>query len=179
MIVIMSPVIEALIALTKSERSLDRNEVLFCQGDPVRSVFLVRQGDVELVRHQANGERTIIQRARQSAILAEASLYTRRYHCEAVAAEPSVLNIVARSDFRRVLREDATIAEHWAAYLAQTVQNARHRSELLAKKTVTARLDAWLDWNGGKLPPKGRWRSVAEEIAVTPEALYRELSTRR
>jgi hypothetical protein len=29
------------------------------------------------------------------------------------------------------------------------------------------------------LPPKGEWKSVAEQIGVSPEALYRELSRRR
>jgi hypothetical protein len=31
-------------------------------------------------------------------------------------------------------------------------------------------------FNGGKLPPKGRWYQAASEIGVTPEAFYRELA---
>ena len=44
--------------------------------------------------------------------------------------------------------------------------------------TVFERLDDWLDWNDGNLPPKGRWKSLAAELGVTPEALYRTLAQR-
>jgi hypothetical protein len=44
---------------------------------------------------------------------------------------------------------------------------------------VEARLDAWLALKQGGLPEKGRWRELAECLAVTPEALYREISRRR
>jgi len=40
-------------------------------------------------------------------------------------------------------------------------------------------LDAWLALDDGNLPPTGRWREVAAEIGVSPEAFYRELATRR
>jgi len=46
-------------------------------------------------------------------------------------------------------------------------------------KTVAMRLDGWLAMNEGGVPPKGRWREVAAEIGVSPEALYRELAKRR
>jgi hypothetical protein len=41
---------------------------------------------------------------------------------------------------------------------------------------VHDRLEGWLDWNGGKLPSRGKWKKLASEIGVTPEALYRELA---
>jgi CRP/FNR family transcriptional regulator, dissimilatory nitrate respiration regulator len=58
------------------------------------------------------------------------------------------------------------------------VQSARLRAEVLALKTVTARLDAWIAWNG-PLPGKGKWMTIAGEIGVSPEALYREIAKRR
>ena len=62
--------------------------------------------------------------------------------------------------------------------LAHEVQNARLRAETLALKSVAARLDAWIAWNGA-LPEKGKWTALAGEIAVSPEALYREIARRR
>ncbi|MCP4184697.1 MAG: hypothetical protein GY761_15500 [Hyphomicrobiales bacterium] len=46
-------------------------------------------------------------------------------------------------------------------------------------KKVSERLDAWLDWYSGELPHKGEWKEVAAEIGVSPEALYRELASRK
>jgi hypothetical protein len=43
---------------------------------------------------------------------------------------------------------------------------------------VAARLDAWLAWNNA-LPEKVERRRIADEIGVSPEALYRQLGKRR
>jgi hypothetical protein len=43
----------------------------------------------------------------------------------------------------------------------------------------TRRLDAWLEFNGSSLPQKGNWHTLARELAVSPEALYRELARRK
>ena len=53
----------------------------------------------------------------------------------------------------------------------------RLRSEILGMKTVAERLDSWLAFN--PLPPKGQWAATADNIGVSPEALYRELARRR
>lgn len=67
----------------------------------------------------------------------------------------------------------------FAAHLAGEVQRTRGRAELLSLKKVGERVDAWLSLNGGVPPDRGRWIDWAGELAVTPEALYRELAKRR
>jgi hypothetical protein len=64
-------------------------------------------------------------------------------------------------------------------HLGREVQKARTRGEILSRRTVREKLDAWLAENGGALPDKGVWRHLADEIAVSPEALYREIARRR
>ncbi|MGB7306132.1 MAG: hypothetical protein WBD13_17785 [Burkholderiaceae bacterium] len=46
-------------------------------------------------------------------------------------------------------------------------------------KKVSERVDAWLDWLDGEFPPKGQWKSIAAQIGVSAESLYRELATRK
>jgi uncharacterized protein YjiS (DUF1127 family) len=46
----------------------------------------------------------------------------------------------------------------------------------MSLKTVKAKLDAWLAWNDGKLPLKGTWKQLADDIGVSREALYREVA---
>jgi hypothetical protein len=48
----------------------------------------------------------------------------------------------------------------------------------MSLRTVSERFDFWLAWNEGCLPEKGLWKNIAEEIGVSPEALYRELAVR-
>jgi len=82
-----------------------------------------------------------------------------------------------------VLRAEFTanpaLAEAWAGHLAREVQATRLRAEILSLHGVAARLGAWLAAHGAALPPRGGWRILAQEIGVTPEALYREIARRR
>jgi CRP-like cAMP-binding protein len=180
MIAIMSnAMLERFLGLAQRKRELAAGEVLFHAGDPVRSLFLVISGDVRLVRVLPHGIQLTLQRAGASAILAEASLFAGRYHCDAVAAEPSVLRTVPLRRVETMLRDDPEFARAWARHLAHEVQHARAHAEILSLKLVSERLDAWAAIHDDALPPKGQWRQLASEIGVTPEALYRELAKRR
>ena len=179
MIAIMSAAIaDRLLALPGAEQRLRTGQSLFRQGDAVRRIFVVREGGVHLLRHDAQGGAIVLQRAGPASVLAEASLFSPRYHCDAVAFAPTLLHAVSKSTVSRHWREAPDFAEAFAAHLAHEVQQARLRAEILALKTVAERLEAWLVWNDGALPPKGSWRLVALEIGVSPEALYREIARR-
>lgn len=156
--------------------SLAPGERLFSREDRVTDVFLLAGGAVNLLRTQSDGKELVIQRAQAGSVLAEGSLYSEAYHCDAVCVVGADLLAVSRKRIRDRLRDDSGLAERWSAYLARELQSSRHRTELLSKNKVSERLAGWLDWNGGRLPPKGRWKDLAAEIGVTPEALYRELA---
>lgn len=178
MISIMSAKLaDRLLALPGAARRLAQGQSLFRRGDTVRRMFVVREGGVELVRHDAAGRAIVLQRAEPGAVLAEASLYAPRYHCDAAAFAPTRLHAVGKPDLIERLRRDREFAELFAAHLAHEVQQARLRAEILALKTVAERLDAWLAWHGA-MPAKGAWRALAQQIGVSPEALYRELARR-
>lgn len=160
------------------ERSLTAGTFLFHQGDEVASVFLVLEGEIRLVRHQPDGSSITQQRARSGAVLAEASLFSQRYHCHAVAEKTALVYALPKQAVFARLQMDSDFAQYWMAYLAREVQQARFRSELLSLKTVKARLNSWLNWRGCGLPPKGEWKALAEQLGVSPEALYREIARR-
>ena len=61
--------------------------------------------------------------------------------------------------------------------LAKAVQAQRARIEILRMRRVSDRLNAWVDLHGE--PRKGEWINVADQIGVSPPALYRELARRR
>lgn len=160
-------------------KGLEKGACLFRQGDPVRSVFVVASGTIELTRFNEGGTTLILQRAEKMAFLAEASVYSEYYHCDAIAAENSAVHELRLSAFTKLLADDKAFFHAWAAHLAREVQSTRYRCEILSRKTVSDRLDGWLLWKEGKLPPKGQWKSIALQIGVSPESFYRELAKRR
>ncbi len=171
--------VEHLVTKATKQRTLEQGTYLFHQGDPVRSVFVVEAGLVELTRHQRDGASIVLQRATCRTVLAEASLYSESYHCDGIVALPSRVFEWPKAAFVQHLQADERFSELWARHLAHEVQSARYRSEILSRRTVAERLDGWLVWQGNGLPSKGQWKHVAAQIGVSPEALYRELAKRR
>ena len=179
MITIMNLDLSTLLeGLPHRETSFPARESVFRLGDSVKSIHFVRTGIIHLVRHQPEGSPLVLQRAGAGTMLAEASVYSARYHCDAYAETAATTWVAKLNDFRRRLAGSPAFAETWARHLAHQVQNARLHSEILSLKTVAARLDAWRAWHGA-LPPKGSWSTIAHEIGVSSEALYREIGRRR
>lgn len=160
-------------------KSLKPGAFLFQREDDVLNMFMVRTGTVDLVRTLEDGTNIVLQRARCGAVLAEASLYSARYHCAGSAAVSSEVEGMSRVGFLDLLANSECFARSWSRHLAAEVQAARYRSEILSRKTVAGRLDAWLNWHEEGLPPKGEWKSIAAQIGVSTEAFYRELARRR
>jgi CRP-like cAMP-binding protein len=160
------------------KRTLGAGEHLFHLGEPVLSLFVILEGGVHLIRHQEHGGAIILQRASPGEILAEASLFSDRYHCDAVTEKGATVQSIPKRELRERLMKEPGFAEAWTAHFAREIQDTRLRSEILSLKTVASRLDAWLVWHG-ELPPKGEWALLASQIGVSPEALYREIAKRR
>ena len=168
-----------LLLLEHTQRHFPAGALVFERDDPVHQYYAVQSGEVHLLRRQPDGTGVILQRATQGSILAEASFSTDAYHCSAVAVEDSTLVTFNRETVRKLLVNDPAAAQAFATHLAREVQNARRRAEIISLRKVADRVDAWLVWNSEILPPKGSWHRMANEIAISPEALYRELARRR
>jgi CRP-like cAMP-binding protein len=179
MIAIMSGLIEALSNLPSRPVSAATGETLFHAGDPVRFLYLVRSGCMHLTRFDAEGGAAVMQRAVAGTALAESSIFSEVYHCDAVAVADTELLRIALPDLRRAAREAPGLMEAIARHLAREVQRTRIRVEVLAKRTVRERLDAWLALGDGQWPARGTMAAIAQDIGVSPEAFYREMQRRR
>jgi len=179
MISIMSgDVFPLLLQLPGRHMKYSAGEAVFHIQDQVQNLHVICEGRVHLVRHQPDGSKLILQRADATAVLAEAFLYSPCYHCDAVAELESLTWAISRTELQRHLQQNATFSGAWSRHLAHEVQKARLHTEILSLKTVAARVDSWIDWHGA-LPERGRWASIAQQIGISPEALYRELAKRR
>jgi len=165
--------------LSERERTLSRGESLFHDGDPVESLFLVVHGELQVTRRLPQGLELILQRAIESDILAESSLSSERYACDARATILAVVRAVLVARVAAALRENRELAQCWARHLELEVHRARTHAEILSLRTVAERFDAWRALSPRPLPPRGQWHRLAAEIGVSAEALYRELARRR
>lgn len=158
-------------------RKFAKGTAVFRQADKVNSMYLVRSGAVALDRPLTDGAPLTLHVATAGMALAEASLFAETYHCDAIARSNAEVATMARNTFLSAIRNRPDAALSLIRTHAKEVQTQRARIEILRLKRVADRLDAWLDLHGA--PSKGEWINVAEQIGVSPPALYRELARRR
>jgi len=171
----IAPLLEG---FTRRELEFEAGQAVFRQEDAVRQVFFIADGLVHLVRHLASGAPLVLQRAGPGTILAEASLYSAKYHCDGTAVTQARAWAISKKELLDRLSESSKLGFAFVRRLAAELQHARFHAEVLSIRTVAARLDAWMELNG-ELPPRGEWVDLAAELGVSPAALYREMATRR
>jgi CRP-like cAMP-binding protein len=137
----------------------------------------VLEGEVRLVRRSRNGAEIILQRA-SSGFVAEASLDSPVYHCEAVAATESRLLAFPISGFREALAKDEKFRTFWSRRLAREVHNLRSQCERLALHGAAERIEHYIQSEGrdGRLELLRTRKAWAAELGLTHEALYRALA---
>lgn len=92
MITIMSiELIDFLQTCPHRVREIPVGSTLFWREERVRNLYVVDTGIIELRRCTEDGSCLILQRAGSKSILAEASVYSRSYHCDAVVTEAARL----------------------------------------------------------------------------------------
>ena len=151
-----------------------RGTTLFETGRRPAFMFYVVSGEVTLERHGIQGEPVVLQRCRRG-FVGEASLHSSRYHCDArVVTDADIIRIPLR-ELGEALDDDPSFAVRWIGMLNREVRRLRQQCERLSLKTVEARLLHLLDTEGsdGGYRVGAGLKSIAREIGVTHEALYR------
>lgn len=161
------------------DQVLAPGEVLFRQDDTSRGLFLVTEGQIDLVRHAPAGATVRIHSAKAPGTFAEASLFSDVYHCDAIAQSQSTVRSVSRRAVFSVFERRPELAQAFSAYLARALREARRLIELRSVHPLSERLYLRLQEHAGedgRVPSSATIKSVAEEIGATPEASYRALA---
>jgi CRP-like cAMP-binding protein len=150
---------------------------LFRQGRKTTHMLFVAEGEVVLQRLGIQGEILVHQRTRHG-FIGEASLQSMRYHCDAVVLQSGVVIAIPVEPFKKALDSDSAFASRWIAMLNAEIRRLRAQSERLSMKGVKKRLLHLIETEGqqGRLPMGAGLKSLASELAVTHEALYRAVA---
>ena len=152
-------------------REFTAGQTLFRQGDKSRGLFYVIDGAMELRRVTEVGHDVLMFRATSGDTFAEASLFHTTYHCDAIATERSQIIECSRNALHRLYRTDIKFALSMSERFATQIQQCRMRMELLSIKSAEERVYRAIV--EGML--RGSARSLASEIGLSAEAVYRAL----
>jgi len=156
---------------------IKKNERVFLASATPVWMFYVISGEVTLERSGMHGESVVLQRTRQG-FISEASLKVSRYHCDAVAITDSHLIKVPIKALIKSLDYDPAFAGRWISMLNMEVRRLRLRLERLNMKSIRDRLVHLIETEGhdGRFPIPSGLKTLAGELGVTHEALYRAIA---
>ncbi|MBZ0228179.1 MAG: Crp/Fnr family transcriptional regulator [Bauldia sp.] len=162
------------------ERRLGRGEVLFRRDDAAIGLYAVEEGKIRLSRIDADGREVILHSAGPGDLVAEASLFSPRYHCEAVAVTDTRVRLYPKRALLAEFRHDPRAADAFMAMLARELMALRTRLEQRNLRSASARVRHHLALNAGAdgrtVTLQGTIKDLAAELGLTHEALYRTLN---
>ena len=154
-----------------------KGERLFATGAKPTNMYFIGSGEVVLERAGAQGGLVVLQRTRHG-FIGEASLQSARYHCDAKVIVRSDITQVPIREVRAAINSDPAFASRWISMLNNEVKRLRLQCERLSLNKVQDRLMHLLETEGqqGRFPIGAGLKSLAGELGVTHEALYRCVS---
>jgi CRP-like cAMP-binding protein len=165
--------------LLKQCRTLhfEKGAHLFYQGKKPEFMFFIVTGEAILSRIGSHGEPTVLQRSKNG-FLSEASLLTDVYHCDAIATHSGQAITIPIQSFREALT-DSNFSLKWVQLLSREIMRLRTQSERLGLKDIRSKLIHLIETEGsqGVLTLQSDFKSLASEIGVTHEALYRTITS--
>ena len=170
---LLPPAVLALCTL----KSLKKNTLLFKTGKKPEWMFFVLSGEVTLERLSQHGDPVVLQRTRHG-FVSEASLQSPKYHCDAVVVAEAVIIQIPIQTLADALSTDPDFAGRWINMLNQEVKRLRLQCERLSMKSVKDKVLHLINTEGqnGKYQVNTGLKSLAGELGITHEALYRTLA---
>ncbi|MBL0123782.1 MAG: Crp/Fnr family transcriptional regulator [Betaproteobacteria bacterium] len=170
------PRVPAALRRVARTRHFARGEILYRRGDRAADILCVLAGELRLTRASRTGTEVILQRVRDG-FIAEASLESKAYHCDIVAADEGELLAFPIAAFRHALQHDATFHAAWSAQLAREVRRLRAQCERLSLNSAAERICHFIEADGdnGEVTIGQSRKSWAAELGISHEALYRAL----
>ena len=162
------------------ERKLAAGESMFRAGGKSAGFYEVISGTVRMLRTDRSGREAVLQSASAGETLAEASLFSATYHCDAVAETGSVVRFYRKAVVLAELQRNPDFARAFAAMLARQVMALRTRLERRNIQSARERIRHFLTVNaeadGRTVKLTGTLKALAADLGLTHEALYRTLA---
>lgn len=162
------------------DRKLKAGEALFRLGDKATGLCEVVSGRVRLARVDRSGHEIVLHVAGPGGTLAEASLFSASYHCDAIASTNAIVRVYPKREMLAAFERDPRAMRAFSAMLARQVMSLRTRIEQRNIRSARERVRHYLVLNAGAdgrtVELGGTLKDMAAELGLTHEVLYRTLA---
>jgi CRP-like cAMP-binding protein len=161
-------------------RSLKRGQTLFRAGQRTVGLYEIEGGTVRLVRFDPSGREVVLHSAHAGDTIAEASLFSPSYHCDAIATTAARVRLYPKGALLAEFARDPEAARPFMARLGHQVMTLRTTLERQSIRSARERVRHYLTLNAGAdgrtVVLTGTLKSLAADLGLTHEALYRALA---
>jgi CRP-like cAMP-binding protein len=161
-------------------QTFSANEFLFRRGDETTGLYVVIHGSVKMMRMGPSGKDAALYVARSGDPLAEASIFSPIYHCDAIALTDASVRFYPKAALMRQFERNHRFAESYLAMLGRQLMIARTRFERVclhsARERVLHFLTLEVDAETHSVEIPGTLKEFASELGLTHEAFYRTLA---
>jgi CRP-like cAMP-binding protein len=162
------------------DRKLKAGEVLFHLGDKARGIYQVLEGRVRLARVDRAGREIVLYVAGAGDTIAEASLFSSAYHCEAIASSNALVRLYPKMEVLACFGKNPKAAQAFTAALARQVMELRTKLEQRNIRSARERVRHFLALSVGAdrraVELHGTMKDLSAELGLSHEALYRTLA---
>lgn len=162
--------------------TVKKRQSLYRTNDPVTSIYFVRRGELEAMRHTPEGETLVMVRAGAGEFFGEPALAVDSYNCDGHARIDSELLVLPKSAMLSALHGDSCFA---SAFLMAQIKNARRQCSRYERVRLRRAEDRIVHYLICETTPEGRGAlsgplsDWAAELGLQPESLYRALARLR
>ena len=163
-----------------AERALKRGQTLFRAGQRTVGLYEIVSGRVRLVRLDRSGREVVLHNARSGETIAEASLFSPTYHCDAIATTAARVHLYPKAAILAEFARNPEAARPFMARLGHQIMALRTLLERHSIRSARERVRHYLAVNvsadGRTVALPGTLKELAADLDLTHEALYRTLA---
>ncbi len=172
------------VASATTLRTVERNELIFFEGDRADAFYIVGKGKVKVYKMSPDGKEQILMIASKGDSFAEAALFSGgKFPASAQALEESELAVINRERFVALLAKDPDLAANLIARLSTLLRKLTALVEELSLTDVTTRLAHHLvtlikpsDGPNPRITLSEKKAVMASMLGTIPETFSRSLA---
>ena len=158
-------------------RDLMKGQMLYRRGERATGVFLVEQGRLRLYSVDAEGRDVPLYVIRHGECVSEAALFADTYCGNVMAEVRSRVRCFPKERLLDALHNDPELSSRYMSEMARRFNSLRVRLELRNLKSARERILQYLitsaPGSGDSLLIDRPLKSIADDLGLTPESLYR------
>ncbi len=158
--------------------NLSKGESLFDQGDVVSNIYLIKSGRIKLTRHIIDGSSLILHIGNVGEIIAEASMFSKKYHCTALCDQNSEVSFVNKQDLLQLLAQKPEEMMRLLALFSRQIRDLRSINEIKNIRSANERILSYIRSNldeNKRMSLQVSLKDMAHYIGLAHETFYREL----